>query len=120
MRWRRSGECRASHRSLRRCTFSQKSALLPNTRASFRAVSAAANSSQKGGVGRLSWRRSFLACPEFDVIGEVRYRRYPSWKLAPRYAGPFVLMAASSISRPLLGHSLRDLCDQLFDEHDPE
>ena len=40
MRRRRSGECRASHRSLRRCTFSQKSALLPNTRASIRAVSA--------------------------------------------------------------------------------
>src|SRR5262249_50731143 len=40
MRWRRRGEFSASHRSLRRCTFSQNSALLLNTRASIRAVSA--------------------------------------------------------------------------------
>src|SRR6266545_100570 len=40
IRFRRSGECKASHRSLRRCTLSQKSALLPNTRPSMRAVSA--------------------------------------------------------------------------------
>src|SRR5437879_5984361 len=37
-RWR--GECIASQRSLRRCTLSQKSGLLPNTRARMRAVGA--------------------------------------------------------------------------------
>jgi hypothetical protein len=40
--------------------------------------------------------------------------------LAPRIAGPFVLTGASSISRPLRGHCLRDLRDQLFHDDVPE
>ena len=40
IRLRSRGECIASPRSVRRCTLSQKSALLPNTRARMRAVAA--------------------------------------------------------------------------------
>src|SRR5450759_484030 len=40
IRSRSRGECIASQRSLRRCTFSQKSGLLPNTRARISAVGA--------------------------------------------------------------------------------
>ena len=40
IRSRSRGEFIASHKSLRRCTFSQKSALLPNTRARISAVGA--------------------------------------------------------------------------------
>src|SRR5215217_4848688 len=40
IRSRSRGEFIASHKSLRRCTFSQKSALLPNTRARMSAVGA--------------------------------------------------------------------------------
>jgi hypothetical protein len=40
MRRRRFGECKACHRSDRRCTVSQKSALLLSARASINAVSA--------------------------------------------------------------------------------
>src|SRR6266700_1432163 len=40
IRLRSRGECIASHRSLRRCTLSQKSGLLPNTRARMSAVAA--------------------------------------------------------------------------------
>jgi len=40
IRWDSRGECIASHRSVRRCTFNQKSGLLPNTRARMSAVGA--------------------------------------------------------------------------------
>ena len=85
MRLRSCGEFIASHRSVRRCTLSQNSGLLPNTRARIRAV---------GAVTALRLLHNSLTCLRCTPMASARAscvrpigRMNSSTRISPAVAG---------------------------------